>query len=287
MTGELYSVSAIIPTYNEKKSIQGTITRIRAVLESRGCQYEIIVVDDGSRDGSAELARAGGATVLCHPHNQGYGAALKTGIRHAKYDLVAITDADGTYPIEDLSNLLTAIGGADMVVGARIGQEVNIPAIRKPAKWFLRRLASYLTGVEIPDINSGLRVFRKDIAMEFIRLYPDRFSFTTTITLAMMTNGYVVLFVPINYHPREGRSKIRPIRDTISFLGLTVRTVLYFRPLKVFGPTASAILLVGVVRTFVHVVTALHVDTSDVLLLLGGLNILAVGLLADLIDKRM
>ncbi len=279
-------VSAIIPTYNEEKSIRRTIASIRAVLESRGGQFEIIVVDDGSRDGSAEVASAEGAIVLRHLGNQGYGAALKTGMRHAKYDIVAITDADGTYPIEDLPKLLTAIGGADMVVGARTGQDVSIPAIRIPAKWFLRRLASYLVSAEIPDVNSGLRVFRKDTALQFIRLYPDGFSFTTTITLAMMTNGYVVLFVPINYFSREGRSKIRPLRDTIGFVSLTVRTVMYFRPLKIFGPIASAILLLGLTRTIVHSFDW-DIATSDILLLLGGLNILAVGLLADLVVKRI
>jgi glycosyltransferase involved in cell wall biosynthesis len=286
MTERIEAVTAIIPTYNEEKSIQHTVAKLTAVLDSWGGPYEILVVDDGSQDSSAEIARASGATVYRHPINQGYGAALKTGIRHAKHDVIAITDADGTYPIEDMPRLITRMDGADMVVGARVGQDVNIPAIRKPAKWFLRRLASYLVGTEIPDINSGLRVFRKKVAREFIRLYPDGFSFTTTITLAMMTNGYVVLFEPINYFRREGKSKIRPIRDTINFIGLTVRTVMYFRPLKIFGPAAGALLFLGVLRTFVHAVRDWDITTSDLLLLLGGLNILAIGLLADLIDKR-
>lgn len=283
---QLEPVTIIVPAYNEGGAIGETIREIRQVFEGRERPYEILVIDDGSEDDTGKIAEEAGAAVHRHRRNRGYGAAIKTGMRQARYGVIAITDADGTYPNGELPRLLERLVDCDMVVGARIGQDVQIPLVRRPAKWFLRSLASYLVEQKIPDINSGLRVFRKEIAERFVTLLPDGFSLTTTITLAMLSNNYVVEFIPINYFKRVGNSKIRPIRDTIRFTTLTIRTVMYFQPLKIFGPIGGSVMLVGMVSTLYHAIVYHDIGSADLVLLLGGLNVLAIGLLADLIDKR-
>ncbi|MFH1562317.1 MAG: glycosyltransferase family 2 protein, partial [Nitrospirota bacterium] len=217
-------ISIVIPAYNEEKGVGALIDELKEKMKCH--EYEIIVVDDGSCDNTVNIAREKDVVLIQHPKNRGYGASLKTGIRKAKYDTIAITDADGTYPVSEMPKLIKYIGEYDMVVGARNKQK--IPLTRRPAKFFLNRLANYLTEVEIPDLNSGLRVFKKDIAVKFFNLLPNGFSFTTTITLAMLTNDYLVKFIPIDYLERQGKSKIRPIRDTYNFLTLIIRTVMYF-----------------------------------------------------------
>ena len=276
-------ITLLIPAYNEENGIGPVLESVKKL----GLPGEILVVDDGSTDRTFEVARASGVEVIRHDVNRGYGQALKSGILASQYDIIVITDADGTYPNEEIRNLLSHIRNHDMVVGARIGENVKIPLMRKPAKKFLNILANYLAGVEIPDLNSGLRAFRKDVARQFFPILPSGFSFTTTITLAMLSNGYRVKYLPINYHQREGRSKIHPIRDTLGFTSLIVRTTLYFNPLKVFMPLAgivalSAILLLVFSKLVLHRV----MDISVIVLLSAALQIAVIGLLADLIDKR-
>ncbi|HEX7877898.1 MAG TPA: glycosyltransferase family 2 protein, partial [Candidatus Eisenbacteria bacterium] len=173
-------ITLLIPAYNEEKGIGPVLEQVKAL----GLPGEILVVDDGSTDKTFEAAQIPGITVLRHDVNRGYGQSLKTGILASKHDIVVITDADGTYPNEDIAELLSHMEHYDMVVGARTGKTVKIPLLRKPAKKFLNLLANYLAGVEIPDLNSGLRVFRKSVAREFFSILPSGFSFTTTITLA-------------------------------------------------------------------------------------------------------
>jgi len=278
-------VSIIIPAYNEEGSIGETIDQVKGAMDQSGFAYEIIVVDDGSTDGTARIARERGVKLLQHPSNLGYGASLKAGIRRARYSLIAITDADGSYPGWKIPALLESIDEYDMVVGARVGGRVSVPLVRRPAKWLLTQLASYLAGKKIPDLNSGLRVFKKEIALAFFRVLPSGFSFTATITLAMLGNEYLVKFVPIDYYPRVGRSKIRPIRDTFNFLSLTVRTVMYYNPLKVFMPLSLIFLLAALIRGTYGIVTLRNISDSDLLLFVTGMLIGMLGLLADLIDK--
>lgn len=276
-------VSIVIPAYNEGKGIGVLIDELKERMKDY--EYEIIVVDDGSCDNTAEIAREKDVVLIQHTKNRGYGAALKTGIRKAKYDTVAITDSDGTYPVSEIPELIKYMGEYDMVVGARSSQK--IPCLRRPAKFFLNCLANYLTDVEIPDLNSGLRVFKKDIAVKFFNLLPDGFSFTTTITLAMLTNDYLVKFIPIDYHKRQGKSKIRPIRDTYNFIQLIIRTVMYFNPLKIFIP-ASLILFLIAMALFCYSKFVLDkvMDISVIVILMSAVQIAAMGLLADLVDKR-
>lgn len=282
--GEL---SIIIPVYNEEDAVFDVIQQLQGMLTRRCILHEIITVDDGSTDNSCSvICTIPNVTLIRHPFNRGYGAALKTGIRRAKYERVAIIDADGTYEPESLITILEHWGDNDMVVGARVGPNAAIPVLRKPAKWFLNQVANYLVGVRIPDLNSGLRIFRKNVALQFFNLLPSGFSFTTTITLAMLSNDYLVAYVPIPYAHRIGSSKIRPIRDTLNFLGLIVRTCMYFAPLKVFAPVSLVFLLAALLKTAFGVVAYHNVSTSDLLLWVTGAIIGMMGLLADLIDKR-
>jgi glycosyltransferase involved in cell wall biosynthesis len=276
-------ITLLIPAYNEENGIGPVLEAVKKL----GLPGEILVVDDGSTDRTFEVARASGVEVIRHDVNRGYGQALKSGILASQYDIIVITDADGTYPNEEIKNLLSHMRNHDMVVGARTGENVNIPLIRRPAKKFLNILANYLAGVEIPDLNSGLRAFRKDVARQFFPILPSGFSFTTTITLAMLSNGYRVKYLPINYHQREGRSKIHPIRDTVGFTALIVRTTLYFNPLKVFMPLSGIVALSAfALLLFSKLVLHRVMDISVIVLLSAALQIAVIGMLADLIDKR-
>lgn len=283
-TAELPPVTILIPAYNEERGIGPVLEEVKRL----GLPGEIVVVDDGSLDHTFEAASAvSGIKVLRHDVNRGYGQSLKTGILGATHDIIVITDADGTYPNEDIPKLLKFVQSYDMVVGARTGKKVKIPILRRPAKKFLNLLANYLAGVEIPDLNSGLRIFRKEVAREFFHILPAGFSFTTTITLAMLSNGYRVKYVPIDYHQREGKSKINPIRDTLGFTSLIVRTTLYFNPLKVFMPLSGFVVLTAVgLLVFSKLVLHRVMDISVIVLLTAALQIAVIGMLADLIDKR-
>jgi glycosyltransferase involved in cell wall biosynthesis len=278
-------VTAIIPALNEEGGIGEVLDELRRCLKSTGWSFEIIVVDDGSTDRTAEVAREKGVRVVTHEQNRGYGAALKSGIRSARSEYILITDADGTYPGDAVPMLLQEASGNEMVVGARTGKDVHIPLIRRPAKWVLRTLAAFLADTRIPDLNSGLRVFRRDAALRFFPILPNGFSFTTTITLALMCNDGRVKYVSINYAKRTGRSKIRPIRDTWNFLMLIFRAILYFNPLKIFIPT-SMIILTGFASSLIYDLFILNDLTEKTLILLfAGVQLLAVGILADMISK--
>lgn len=285
---ETEEVSIIIPAYNEKEGITHVIESLRFLRGKHGQRWEIIVVDDGSRDGTPERVRQFEDVILLqHPTNRGYGAAIKTGIRHAKYNTIVISDADGTYPVNDIPKLVAQLPRCDMAVGARRINSSNIPLSRRPAKWMLNKLANYLTGTKIPDLNSGLRAMKKDIVLNYFHLLPDGFSFTTTITLAMLTNNYIVEFIPIEYKTRSGKSKIRPIRDTMNFSQLIIRTVLYFDPLKIFLPISAFFFISSIaVLTLSYVFTPKIMDITTVILFISGVQILAIGMIADLIDKR-
>lgn len=284
-------VSVVIPAYNEERAIGDVLHQLQMVLRACEQPHEIIVVDDGSQDDTAEIAlRCNGVTVVRHRRNRGYGAALKTGIQHASHDLICITDGDGTYPNERIPGLSERLcdGGYDMVVGARVGANVSIPLLRRPAKWALGRLANYVAGESIPDLNSGLRIFRRDIALRFIAMLPDAFSFTTTITLALLTNRYLVDYVPIDYFARVGKSKIRPIQDTVNFVSLVWRIALYFAPLKFFLPVSAFLFLVAVVwALFTHLVLGQLADVSTLVIVMTAFQIAAIGMLAELINKRL
>ena len=282
-------VSIVIPAYNEETGCLPVLRQLVATMEDSELEYEIIVVDDGSTDSTPEKLEEleGAITVIRHSRNMGYGAALKTGIRASVHDLIAITDADGTYPNERLPELVGLIEGQDMIVGARIGKSVKIPLVRRPAKWAINQLANYLAQTNIPDLNSGLRVMRREVLDRFIRLLPSGFSFTTTITLAMLTNGYPVHFEAIDYEHRAGRSKIRPIRDTLNFIQLIIRTVMYFRPLRVFVPLSLLLILASVGVLVASYLQGEVMDVTTVVLFVAGIQLLGTGMIADIVDRRL
>lgn len=284
--------SLIVPAYNEEGGIASSLDHVLEILDKSDLEHEIIVVDDGSTDRTVEsLAAYGGRIrVLQHHANKGYGAALKTGIRNARFATIVITDADGTYPNERIPELVKHknAGGFHMVVGARTGRNVAIPLIRKPAKWAIGKLANFVVGEKIPDINSGLRIFDRDVALKFFPMFPDGFSFTTTITMCTLSNGYLVEFVPIDYHARVGRSKIRPIRDTLNFVQLIARMALYFAPLKLFLPLSLILFLAGIgwgVST--KLLTEELADISTLIIMMAALHIGAIGLLAELMHTSL
>jgi glycosyltransferase involved in cell wall biosynthesis len=273
------AVSIVIPALNEAAHVVDQIKAVEAVMDECGWAYEIIVVDDGSSDGTGERAAETGVRVLRHKKNRGYGASLKRGISVANFDWILITDADGTYPASTIPALLARASENEMVVGARTGQTVKIPLVRRPAKWFLARLASYLAGQKLPDLNSGLRLMRKDLVERYVHLLPSGFSFTTTITLASACNEHPVEYVRINYLARLGESKIRP-RHAYDFLILILRTIVFFNPLKVFIPLGAFLALAGLGKLIYDIVQD-NLSESAVLGLLGALIVWAVGLLAD------
>ena len=286
---EIQGMTIVIPAFNEESGISSVLMQLGRVLGDTSLAHEIIVVDDGSTDATAAQAEAAGVRVLRHAANRGYGAALKTGIRHARHDLICITDADGTYPAERIPELVERIASNswDMVVGARTGENVAIPMMRRPAKWAIGRLAELVAGELIPDLNSGLRVFRREVALRFFSLLPDGFSFTTTLTLAMMSNGYLLDYVPIDYHPRVGRSKIRPVQDTLNFIGLVLRIALYFAPLKIFLPLSGLLLALAIgVALFTKFVLGQLADVTTVVIAMTAAHVAVVGLLAELINRR-
>lgn len=285
-------LSVIIPAYNEEKAIKSTYQDLKRVLESLNINYEIIFVDDGSSDGTADNIRmCEGATLVQHPVNKGYGAALKTGIRHARGTYILITDADGTYPAEEIPNLWRYADTYDMVVGSRTGEHVTIPLYRQPAKRFLTSLANYLSGTKIPDLNSGMRIFKRVQAMNYFNIICDGFSFTSTITLAYLAQNLQIKYHPINYEERIGHSKIKPIHDGIRFILLMISTTTYFNPLKIFfslGIGVAAIGLIigsGVLIHFMNTGSVTPYLPSALLtavLIIVGLQIMVFGLAAEM-----
>ncbi|MCI5135252.1 MAG: glycosyltransferase family 2 protein [Candidatus Electrothrix sp. AW2] len=283
-------ISIIIPCYNEEGAVTTTLKEIQNNVKMDTLS-QIICVDDGSTDNTRmEIEKAAAQNpaikLVCHEKNRGYGASLKTGIRHTTSDLVIITDADGTYPFDNIKDLLEHAGTADMVVGARTGADVVYSHVRRIPKVFLKHYASWLSNYSIPDINSGFRIFRRSKALEFIKILPDGFSFTTTITLAMLINGYTVKFVPIGYRPRIGHSKIRPIRDTINFVQLIVRTGIYFAPLRVFMPLVVFLTSVFLVSLGYDIIWLNDITDKTLIFMFASMNTLIFALLADMIDKR-
>jgi glycosyltransferase involved in cell wall biosynthesis len=276
------AASIVIPAYNEEAAVGEVVTQIKAAFLNSGIDCEIIVVDDNSTDSTADVAAAASAIVLRHDTNRGYGAALKTGIRSAQHELVCIIDADGTYPPERLPEFVDLCDSHDMVVGARTTRTAHVPLLRLPAKWFLTLLANYMTGMKIPDLNSGMRVMRRSFVREYFDILPDRFSFTTTITLAGLSDGYRLKFVPIDYGRRIGRSKIKPI-DALNFLILIVRTMTYFRPLRLFLPVSLALFAGAAVKLSIDIIKFDDIEDTSVMLFLAGLQTLFVGMLADMI----
>jgi glycosyltransferase involved in cell wall biosynthesis len=288
--GDIMSLSVLIPVYNEADSIETTIKDIRDVLMDSPFESEIVIVNDGSTDQTENiLNQQKGIRVVSHKVNKGYGAALKTGIRHAKYDNICITDADGTYPNKVIPVMFKEYLKCqlDMIVGARTGENVSYSFIKKIPKYFIKKLANYISGTKIPDINSGLRIFKKEIAIKYFKLISDGFSFTTTITLSAICHGYDIDYYPIDYYKREGKSKISPVKDTIGFFTLLSKIAMFFNPLKFFMPFVLLLTAISCVFIYRDVFISRNLSQSSVLFPVLTIQLLFIGLLADMITRKI
>ncbi len=300
MPQTLPPVSVVIPAFNEENAVYQQVIAVQQVLKSSGIEYEIIVVDDGSSDQTSQQALDAGALLLCHQKNLGYGASLKTGIQAAKFDVIAIIDADGTYPVDQIPIMLEMLEHADMVVGARTGERVSTQKLRQPAKLFLRALATRIAEQPIPDLNSGMRVFRQECIRQYFPILSNKFSFTTTSTLAYLADGYTIVYHSINYYPRIGKSKIVPWHF-MDFTILILRLSMMFNPLKVYIPLAFFFGTLGIFKLIFDMVAVFLrnpsqgwavilqpvLSTSAVLLLFAGLQFLMIGMVADGVVRRI
>jgi glycosyltransferase involved in cell wall biosynthesis len=280
-------VSVVLPVFNEAGHVVDEIKRIRAGLERSAHRFEIIVVDDGSTDGSADqVATQPDVRLIRFRRNRGTGTARRAGTEAARGDIVVWTDADMTYPNEDIARLVDALDGWDQVVGARTSEHGTARALRVPAKWFMRRLASHLTETPIPDLNSGFRAFRRSVGEQFLHLLPAGFSCVSTMTLAFLSNGYGVRHVPIAYADRSGRSKFRWWSDSRRYLTQVIRMIMTFNPLRVFMPLGLLLGGAGTAKLAYDLVDhPYRVATDTLLVLFAALQVVVVGLLADLVVR--
>jgi glycosyltransferase involved in cell wall biosynthesis len=280
-------VSIVLPVHNEAGHLADELDRITRSMDESPYSWEVIVVDDGSTDGSAEIAAGrDGVRVLRSPRNRGAGTARRIGTEAARGRVVVWSDADMTYPNDQIPALVKELGSGDHIVGARTSEQGTVRILRVPAKWLIRRLAAYLTRTPIPDLNSGFRAFRRDVALQYTHQLPAGFSCVTTITMAFLMNGYSVTYTPIEYRPRAGTSKFHWLGDTRRYVLQVIRMILSYDPLRVVLPVAT---LLGVVF-----VAKLGYDLFDKdfrpaanTLLLGFLllQVLVIGLLADLVVR--
>ncbi|MDQ7784536.1 MAG: glycosyltransferase family 2 protein [Desulfomonilaceae bacterium] len=273
------AITVVIPAYNEVKTIGSVIRGVRKHVPSA----RILVIDDGSVDGTAEAAANEGADVISHPLNKGNGACIKSALRAISGGRVAVLDGDGQHDPRDLPALLEGLNRADLVVGARsFGAEGGTP-LRNAGNIALRRLASFLAEQDIPDLTSGFRAFRHTIARKFLHLYPNRYSFPSTSTLSFIMAGYNVGFVPVTVRPRapETESNLRPFRDGFRFLMFILRIITMANPNKIFFPFGLVMVLAGVALTIRNLILFAQFSGGVVLFLAGGINIIFFGLILD------
>jgi glycosyltransferase involved in cell wall biosynthesis len=283
-TAEL-DLTVLLPSYNEEEAIGPVIKEIREALAAWPGTYEILVVDDASTDATAQRAVAEGVRVLRRPENGGSGASRKTGTRAAKGRLVAMLDADGTYVAGDLPHLLSFFPDYDQVNGARTSEQGTLKVLRFSAKLGIRKLAEFISGKRIPDLNTGLKLYKRDLMLQYLWCMPDGFSCVTSMTLAFLCNGHPVKYVKVDYRKRIGTSKFHPVKDAAKYFATMVRIIMYFRPLRVFWPMSLFVLFLGGLGTVYHSIRQGHLRFSDseVVLYVSAMLVLVIGLLADLI----
>ncbi len=287
-------ISIIIPAYNEESVITETVQRCKEILKQlKADNGEVIVVDDCSKDKTRELALSAGAHVISHPHNAGYGRSLKDGIKAAVNDIIVITDADGTYPVERIPDLYSEYQkGFDMVVGARQGKNYDESFKKKILRLILKNMVQYTAGRKIDDINSGLRIFSKATLMKYFDTLCDTFSFTTSATLAYMMTGKFVKYIPIEYHKRIGKTKVKLFKDTLRTIQYIVEAILYYNPIKLFLALCGMILIFGAINAGLafafHLYSAflLAIVSVVVAILFFGMGLISVLLKQILMKNR-
>jgi glycosyltransferase involved in cell wall biosynthesis len=273
------SVTIVVPAFNESGSIGGVVTALR----SAASWHEVIVIDDGSTDGTGKAARDAGAREVRHPYNKGNGAAVKSGIRAATGEWVAIVDADGQHRTEDAKRIIEKLGDYDLVIGARDPQ-TQATMGRRIGNGILNWLASYLTERPIPDLTSGCRAARREYLVEFIHLLPNGFSTPTTTTLAFIKAGYNVAFEPIAALPRVGHSKIRLASDGAKFFLILLKVITIFSPLRIFAPISAAAFAVGAAYGAWNFIYHARIPNGAVLLLMFSVIVILVGLISEQIS---
>jgi polyisoprenyl-phosphate glycosyltransferase len=292
--GERLDVTVVLPCYNEQNHVVSEIERITEALDESPLRYELLVIDDCSTDQTLETVQQAQSRfphlrVMPFHRNSGSGTARRVGTHQARGDIVVWTDADMTYPnerIPEFVELLAKDPTIDQVVGARTSEQGTHKVLRVPAKWFIRKAAERLSGARIPDLNSGFRAFRRDVALPYLRLLPSGFSCVTTITMAFLHNGHEIRYVPIEYGKRSGRSKFHFVRDAYRYILQVLRMVMYFNPLRVLMPAALWLVMIGFGKAVYDVVAhPVRISNNTVVIFMTGMIIGAVALLADLIVK--
>jgi len=277
-------ITVVIPAYNEENAIGQTVADARKLIEEAGYQEpEIIVIDDGSSDNTGKLAEEGGAKVIRNLCNSGYGRSLKEGILAASNDTIVITDADGTYPLEVIPALIKEYEvGYSMVVGQRRGARYHESLIKRPLRRILRFIVEFTTGKKIPDVNSGLRVFSKEEILPYFNQLCNTFSFTTSVTLAYMMDGKHLCYIPIDYHARIGRTKVKLLRDGIRTMQYIVQAVLYYNPIKLFILIAFFTALVSAL-CFILALTfqTMPFMSLGIVTMMVAILVFSLGLIAD------
>ena len=273
-------VTIIIPAYNEGEGLVGTLEGLMPIAKRVG--WEVIVIDDGSTDNTAQVIRESGARLASHPYNKGYGASLKTGIRAATGDIIVMMDSDGQHSGADVEKLLEHMDEYEMVVGARSRNVL----VRAPGKKLLSFVANFLSGRKIPDLNSGFRAVRKKTVSSFLHFCPNGFSFTTTITLAYLREGFSVKYIPIEADVRVGRSSsVKFFRDGYKTFLLIIRVIVLFNPLKVFMPASLFLFAAGVVFTLYGIAVFGRAPNMGILAILSSIILFFMGILADQISS--
>ncbi|HEY0870613.1 MAG TPA: glycosyltransferase family 2 protein [Acidothermaceae bacterium] len=287
-------VTVVLPCYNEQDHVLDEIARISVALDASGYSYELVAIDDKSTDETLARLRAAEKNypklkVVAFRRNGGSGTVRRIGTHDARGQIVVWTDADMTYPNERIPELVRYLDDnpdVDQVVGARTSEQGTHKLLRVPAKWVIRKLAEWLSGTSIPDLNSGLRAFRREVSLPYLRLLPPGFSCVTTITMSFLSNQHTVDYVPISYSQRAGHSKFHPLKDAYRYILQVLRMVMYFNPLKVLMPLAIWLLVIGFGKGIFDVVRYhFHLTTNTLLVFVTGLIIGAVALLADLIVR--
>jgi glycosyltransferase involved in cell wall biosynthesis len=277
------NVTVIIPAHNEAQAVGKVVSEVQSVLQKTKTSFEILVVDDASTDQTALKAQKAGAKVVKRLLRGGSGAARKTGLREALGKIVVMLDADGSYDPKTIPQMLKLFPQFDQVNGARDSEQGAYPGLRQPAKWFIKTLASYLTNTSIPDLNTGLKAFKRQPMLKFLWVIPNGFSCVSTMTLAFLSNGYNVTWIPTKYRKRIGISKFHPFHDTLAYLTTVVRIVMYFNPLRIFGPLALVIFVLGLLSAIRNFSLYHTIQQSDIIIFMTATVTLTLGLLADLI----
>ena len=285
MANVINNISYVIPCFNESPDcLIKTVTSIRnSMADIKELEYEIIVVDDGSTKFAYDMNLLQ-VKVIRNTVNMGYGKSLKVGIAYAKYEWIGIIDADGTYPANEFKTMMAYGSEYDMIIGKRNWSDIEL--MRRLPKYLLQIAASFFSGNNIDDLNSGMRIFRKNIVAKYIRYFPERFSFTTTLTMICIANAYRVTFVDIPYHVRVGKSYIHPVKDTLRFFSLVFRMALYFRPLRFFTSLSAIVFYLAVLRGIRDVCLNNFIGSLSLMLFMLSIQIFFFGLVAEIISKK-